>query len=160
MADRRRAFQKMQRIHAWQNWLDEKRCRTYRDSDTREWRARRDRWDITKVKAPLFGTRDISFYDVEEARDWRQAADDRRKLNEPIEMKPIPWRQDRQVDETPSRPEIDLPAGPSRNEVPFIKRDAEKHAAQVAERARQRMAERGAQERTRRTGRKRRPRPR
>ena len=59
MADRRQAFQKMQRIHSWQNWLDEKRCRTYRDSDTREWRQRRDRWDITKAKAPLFGTRDI-----------------------------------------------------------------------------------------------------
>lgn len=34
---------KMERIHAWQNWHDEKRCRSYRDSDTRDWRARRDR---------------------------------------------------------------------------------------------------------------------
>ena len=64
-----KAFQKMQRIHAWQNWLDEQRCRTYRDSDTREWRDRRDRWDVTKAKPPLFGSIDITFYDVDEARD-------------------------------------------------------------------------------------------
>lgn len=161
LADRKRAYQKMQRIHAWQNWLDEKRCRNYRDSDTREWRERQTRWDITKAKAPLFGTREITFYDVAKARDWRQAADDRRKLNEPIEMKPIPWGRKSPEDVEPKRrPEIDLPAGPSRNAMPFVKRDPEKHAAEVAEKARQRMAERGAREQTRKTGRKRRPRPR
>ncbi|MEO1651848.1 MAG: hypothetical protein AAFR60_12820, partial [Pseudomonadota bacterium] len=39
---RRHAAEKLKRIHAWQNRLDEKRCRTYRDSDTRDYRERRD----------------------------------------------------------------------------------------------------------------------
>ncbi|MCB1509275.1 MAG: relaxase/mobilization nuclease domain-containing protein [Hyphomicrobiaceae bacterium] len=146
LAERRQAFQKMQRIHAWQNRLDEQRCKTYRDSDTRDWRARRDRWDITKVKPPLFGSVHMTFYDVDQKRDWRRAAEDRLNRHRRFEMTPIPRQPD----------------GPSRNELPFIKRDSEKHAAEVAERARRRAAERAAREqsRTRNTGRKRRPRPR
>lgn len=154
IADRRKAYQKMERIHAWQNWLDEKRCRNYRDSDTRDWRARRDRWDLGKIKPPLFGTVDVTFYDVEESRNPRQAVEDRRKLNEPIEMKPIP------KDAGKEPPHRQLPTAPPKNKLPFVKRDSTKHAAEVAERAKQRMAERGERERSRSTGRKRRPRPR
>jgi hypothetical protein len=156
MAERKKAYQKLQRIHAWQNRLDEKRCKTYRDSDTRDWRERRDRWDITKIKPPLLGRQEITFYDVEESRDWRQAAADRRKLGQPIDMKPIPR------DDAKRLPNPRLPEAPARSETPFIKRDPEQHAAEVAERARQRAAERATREqiRTRKTGRKRKPRPR
>jgi hypothetical protein len=101
---------------------------------------------------PLFGRQEITFYDVEESSDWRQAADDRRKLAQPIEMKPIPRDEDRHS------PCPRLPDAPARNETPFIKRDPEKHAAEVAERARQRAAR--EQTRSRKAGRKRRPRPR
>jgi hypothetical protein len=168
MAERRKAFEKMQRIHAWQNWLDEKRCRSYRDSDTREWRDRRDRWDVTKAKAPLFGSASITFYDVAESKDQRQAREDRRKLLEPLEMKRLSWRETPTAlpaakspdDSKPAPPPIKLPDAPTPNQLPFVKRDPVKHAAEVAESALQRMAERGNRERTRRTGRKRQPRPR
>lgn len=160
ITERKRAFKKMERIHAWQNWLDEKRCKTYRDSDTRDWRARRDRWDMGKLKPPLFGTVISARYDIEEARDWRQAADDRRKMNEPIEMKPIPWG----AAKSPEGP--GTAARTTENRLPFVKRDPEQHARDVAERAKAKMAERAERERNRgktgaRTGgRKRRPRPR
>lgn len=166
MAERRQAFQKMQRIHGWQNWLDEKRCKTYRDSDTRDWRERRDRWDLGKIKPPLFGTVDVTFYDVAESRNWRKAVDDRRKLTQPIEMKPIPRDAGRPPPGMPlpssELPTPQIPMAPSKNELPFVKRDAAKHAAEVAEHAKQRMAERGerAREQNRSAGRKRRPRPR
>ncbi|MBU1212901.1 MAG: relaxase/mobilization nuclease domain-containing protein [Alphaproteobacteria bacterium] len=161
IADRRRAYQKMERIHAWQNWLDEKRCRSYRDSDTRDWRARCDRWDLAKIKPPLFGTVDVTFYDVAESRDARQALDDRRKLLQPIEMKPIVPEQNNRAP-NPQLPSPQLPGAPSQNKLPFVKRDPEKHAAEVADRAKQRMAERGerTREQGRASGRKRRPRPR
>ncbi len=139
---RKQALQKMQRIHGWQNWLDETRCKTYRDSDTRDWRERRDRWDLGKIKPPLFGTVEVTFYDVAESRNWRQALDDRRKLNQPIEMKPIP-REAGQAAPDPQLPSPQLPGAPSPNKLPFIKRNAAQHAAEVAERAKQRMAERG-----------------
>ena len=153
-ADRRQAFAKMQRIHAWQNWLDEKRCKTYRDSDTRDWRDRRDRWDLGKIKPPLFGTVDVTFYDVEESRNPRQAVEDRRKLNQPIEMRPIS-RNHPSSTRSPS-----LPQSPTKTDPPYVKRDADKHAARVAERAEKRTLERGTQRKVRKTGRKRRPRPR
>jgi len=170
LAGRQKAFQKMQRIHVWQNWLDEQRCRSYRDSDsdTRQWCERRDRWDVTKARPPLFGSIDITFYGVDEARDVRQILDDRRKLLEPLEMKRLPWRETHTAlpaakspdDSKPAPPPVTVPDGPAPNQLPFVKRDPVKHAAEVEEGARQRMAERGNRERTRRTGRKRQPRPR
>ncbi|MEO1650004.1 MAG: relaxase/mobilization nuclease domain-containing protein [Pseudomonadota bacterium] len=87
---RRQAAEKLKRIHAWQNRLDEKRCRTYRESDTRDYRKRRDRWDMGKLKPPIHGTVVSARYEVEESRNTRKAIEDRRKLNEPLEMKPIP----------------------------------------------------------------------
>ncbi len=168
LAERHKAFQKMQRIHAWQNWLDEQRCRSYRDSDTRAWRDRRDRWDVTKAKPPLFGSIDITFYDVAQPLSGREAVEDRRKLLEPLEMKRLPCRGTptpppvaKLPDDTKLvPPPIKLPDEPSSNQLPFVKRDPVQHAAEVAESARQRMAERGARAQTRRTGRKRQPRPR
>lgn len=145
--DRRQAFKKMQRIHAWQNWLDEKRCKTYRDSDTRDYRQRRDRWDIGKSKPPLFGSSDITFYDVEESKDSLQAAEDRRKLTEPLEMKPIAELKSR----SPSKP-TDKPL--------YAPRDDARHPERVAEAARQTREKRAARTNHRTTGRKRRPRPR
>ncbi len=180
LAARQKAFQKMQRIHAWQNWLDEQRCRSYRDSDTRDWRERRDRWDVTKAKPPLFGSVDITLYGVDEARDVRQILEDRRKLLGPLEMKRLPWRAPKAsphkagteearkpgpdapppADNKTAPLAVMLPERPATNPLPFVKRDHVKHAAEVAESALQRMAERGNRERTRRTGRKRQPRPR
>ena len=142
LKDRRQAFKKMQRIHAWQNWLDEKRCKTYRDSDTRDYRERRDRWDLSKVKPPLFGSQEITFYDVEESRDWREAVEDRRKLNEPIEMKPIEQSPPPQLNST------------------YAARDERKHTEKVAAAARQAARQRKEKSRGRTTGRKRTTRPR
>lgn len=160
MKDRRQALKKMQSIHGWQNWLDEKRCKTYRESDTREYRARRDRWNMGKAKPPLFGTMDMTHYDVEESRDWREALEDRRKLNEPLEMKPIERSGATVSPEKTPAPTPKLPNGSSKNALPFVRRDPKVHAEQVAERAKQRALERGGQERSRRGGRKRKPRPR
>ena len=147
LKDRRQAFKKMQRIHAWQNWLDEKRCKTYRDSDTRDYRERRDRWDLNKVKPPLFGTAEITFYDVEESRDWREAVEDRRKLNEPIEMKPVEQSRSQQ-------------SSPQQVNPPYAPRDERKHTEKVAAAARQAARQRKEKSRGRTTGRKRTPRPR
>ena len=147
LKNRRQAFKKMQHIHAWQNWLDEKRCKIYRDSDTRDYRERRDRWDLTKVKPPLFGSSEITFYDVEESKDWRQAVEDRRKLNEPLEMKPIEQPKPQQ-------------AKPQRPNLPYAPRDQGQHADSVAIAARRLAEERKSKARGRSTGRKRKPRPR
>ena len=83
-------------------------------------------------------------------------------------MKRLPWRETPTApaaakspdDSKPAPPPIRLPDAPAPNQLPFVKRDPVKHAAEVAESALQRMAERGNRERTRRTGRKRQPRPR
>jgi len=156
--NRRQAAEKLKRIHAWQNRLDEKRCRTYCDSDTRDYRDRRDRWDMGQLKPPLFGTVISSRYEVEESRNLRQQREDRRKLNQPLEMRPIPGH------ETSRAPEPDLPTEPHTPDAPFVKRDQQQHAEEVARRARQ-LAEARAvrvqsQRQGRTTGRKRRPRPR
>jgi MobA/VirD2-like, nuclease domain len=147
LRDRRQAYKKMQRIHAWQNWLDEKRCRTYRDSDTRDYRERRDRWDLSKVKPPLFGSQEITFYDVEESKDWRRAVEDRRRLKEPLEMKPI----------EKARPKQSRSQQPN---SPYSPRDERQHAEAVATAARRLAEERKRKPRGRSTGRKRKPRPR
>ncbi|MEL6103854.1 MAG: hypothetical protein AAFR68_21400, partial [Pseudomonadota bacterium] len=151
---RRQAAEKLKRIHAWQNRLDEKRCRTYRDSDTRDYRERRDRWDMGKLKPPILGTVIQSRYDVEESRNTRQAIEDRRKLNKPLEMKPISRVEPKLA------PEPNLPTEPTRQGVPYVQRDPKRHAEDVAKRAQARAAERGSRDRSRKTGRKRRPRPR
>ena len=146
LKDRRKAFQKLQRVHAWQNWLDEKRSKTYRESDTRDWRQRRDRWDISKSKPPLFGHQEITLYDVEEAKDWRQAIEDRDKLNEPIEMQPI---------KTPCKPkETDD------QKTPYVARDQTQHEKKMAAAARRTAEQRKNKPRGRNAGRKRKPRPR
>ena len=147
LKDRRQAFKKMQRIHGWQNWLDEKRCKTYRDSDTRDYRERRDRWDLAKVKPPLFGKAEITFYKVEESKNWRQAVEDRRKLNEPIEMRPVEQSKPQQSNR-------------QRPNSPYAPRDERKHSETVAAAARQASQQRKEKSRSRTTGRKRRPRPR
>jgi len=138
--ERKAAFEKMKRIHAWQNRLDEKRCRRYRDSDTRDYRDRMDRYDFTKIKAPLLGRVEVSLYGVAESSSWRQAAADRRKLIEPIEMKPV-------VDRV-------------RNPMPFEPRDERRHVETIAKAARRKAEERRTRTRGRSTGRKRKPRPR
>ena len=147
LKQRRQAFRKLQRIHAWQNWLDEKRAKTYRDSDTRDYRERRDRWDLSKVKPPLFGTAAITFYDIEESKNWRQAVEDRRKLNEPIDMRPVGQSHLQQSRKT-------LPISP------YAPRDEAEHAKSVAAAARQANEQRQRKSRGRSTGRKRKPRPR
>ncbi|MEO0619824.1 MAG: hypothetical protein AAFZ01_11175 [Pseudomonadota bacterium] len=149
MAERRQAFQKMQRIHGWQNWLDEKRCKTYRDSDTRDYRERRDRWDMGKLQPPLFGTMISARYDVEESRDWRQATEDRRKLTEPLDMKPIERSSDAPAPDVPTRPTAEI------GKKPLADREA-----LIAKAAKERSASRPTPSRKRKSGRKRRPRPR
>ncbi len=136
LKDRKAALEKMKRIHAWQNRLDERRCRNYRDSDTREWRDRRDRWDLGKVKPPLFGSVDMAFYDVAESRDWRRAADDRQALGEQLGMEPVS------------------------NKLPYIPRNTQHHQTKVAADAKRTAKQRQEKTKRRSTGRKRKPRPR
>ncbi|MEL7544426.1 MAG: relaxase/mobilization nuclease domain-containing protein [Pseudomonadota bacterium] len=152
MRERRQAFQKMQRIHAWQNWLDEKRCKTYRESDTRDYRSALDRWDMGKLKPPLFGTVIAVRYDVEESKNWRLAAEDRHKMTEPLEMKPI----------KPDAPSADpaLPRGPSLGASIGANHARADREAMIAQAARKRSDARHEKPRKRSTGRKRRPRPR
>ncbi|MEO1651847.1 MAG: hypothetical protein AAFR60_12815 [Pseudomonadota bacterium] len=100
-----------------------------------------------KLNPPIFGTVIQSRYDVEESRDTQQAIEDRRKMNEPLDIKPI-------------RPDPKLPTEPTRADTPYAKRDPKRHAEDVAKRAQQRAAERGTRDRSRTSGRKRRPRPR
>ncbi len=147
LRERRQAFKKLQRIHAWQNWLDEKRCKTYRDSDTRDYRERRDRWDINKAKPPLFGSQESTFYDIEESKSWRQAVEDQHKLNEPVEMTRV---------EYPPLPK----SSHLGSDKPFAPRDEEKHAKAVAAGARLATEQRKSNKLGRTTSRKRKPRPR
>ncbi len=144
LAERTAAFEKLKRIHAWQNRLDDRRCANYRDSDTREWRDRRDRWDLGKIKPPLFGSVHLSFYDVDESKSRRQAAEDRRQLGEAAEMKPVADREP--VEEVGHKP--------------YAPRDENRHARDVAARAQQKAEQRRSRSRGRSTGRKRKPRPR
>ncbi len=144
LAERKVAFQKMQRIHGWQNHLDEKRCKTYRDSDTRDYRNRMDRYDITKVKPPLFGSVDVTLYDVEESHDWRHAQDDRRALGKEIEFEKID----------------DPKADRSNPAKPYLPRDAAAHEKSIAKAARQASQKKRTRQKGRSTGRKRKPRPR
>ena len=130
----------MKRIHAWQNWLDEKCAKTHRDSDTREWRDRRDRWDLYKIKPPLFGSAHLTLYDVEREKNWRQAADDRRALSE----------------KAPTLAPNDL--------LPYIRTDERHHDKKIAQESRQAKKQRRGRKNLRATGRKpkpkRKPRPR
>ena len=152
LKERREAYQKMQRIHAWQNWLDAKRCKTYRDSDTRDYRERRDRWDMGRLKPPLLGTVISARYDVEESKNSRQALEDRRKLTEPLEMKPI---------DKPSKPvgEPELPKRPTSKSLGREQSTADRQLA-IAEAAKRRAASGSDHTQKRSAGRKRRPRPR
>ena len=142
--ERKVALEKMKRIHAWQNRLDEKRCKSYRDSDTRDYRERMGRYDIAKIKPPLFGSTHVTLYDVEESRDWRQAQEERRSLGEPIEMQPIGQTERRS--QAPAKP--------------YVPRDERRHADRVAKAAKANMEQRQSLTRGRTAGRKRKPRPR
>jgi MobA/VirD2-like, nuclease domain len=144
LRERKAAFEKMKRVHAWQNRLDEKRCKTYRDSDTREYRDRRARFDISKVKAPLFGRVELTLYDVEESKNWRQAQADRRALGKPFEFEKI---ADSKL-EQPQRAK------------PYRPRDERTHQQIVAKAAKQATEKRKSKQTGRSNGRKRKPRSR
>ena len=144
LQERKAAYEKMKRIHDWQNRLDEKRCKSYRDSDTRDYRARIARYDISKVRAPLFGRVELTLYDVEESKNWRQSQDDRRALSEPLEFEKI------------ARTKSDGSDGAK----PYRARDERAHEEIVARAARQAVEKRRSKQTGRSTGRKRKPRPR
>lgn len=144
LKQRRDDFDKMKRIHAWQNRLDEKRCKNYRDSDTREYRNRMARYDLSKIKAPLFGRVELTLYGVEESKNWRRALDDRRALGDAIEFERIEFDR---LDPLDSR-------------RPYLTRDERKHEQAVATAARQAKEKRRTKQTGRSTGRKRKSRPR